>query len=150
MDDKNDVSTLNGLIKTTLDSVKGYEDAAEDSDSGSLASNFGAFASERRQVAARLQEEVRRLGGNPEDDSSLAAAAHRTFMNIKQAVMNRDDKAIIEEVERGEDHLKEKYAAALRDGNLSPSTRAVVEEANRSVMAGHDKASALKHSLAGQ
>jgi uncharacterized protein (TIGR02284 family) len=149
MDNDKDVSTLNGLIKTTLDSVKGYEDAAEDSGSGSLASNFGGFANERRQVVSRLQDEVRRLGGNPEDDSSFVAAAHRVFMNIKQAVVSRDDKAIVEEVERGEDYLKEKYAAALREGDLSPSTRAIIEEANRSVLAGHDKASALKHSLAG-
>ena len=150
MDNDNDVSTLNGLIKTTLDSVKGYEDAAEDSESGSLASTFGAFASERRQVVARLQEEVRLLGGNPEDNGSVAGAAHRAFMNIKKAVVARDDKAVVEEVERGEDYLKEKYSEALRAGDLSPSTRVVVEEANRSVLAGHDKASALKHSLANQ
>lgn len=33
MNDSNDVSVLNGLIKTTLDSMKGYEDAAKDADS---------------------------------------------------------------------------------------------------------------------
>jgi len=141
-----DISTLNSLIKTTLDSVKGFEEAAEHSDSGRYASTFREFAGERRQVVSLLQEEVRRLGGNPEDDSSFLAAAHRTFLDLKQALTNREDRAIINEVERGEDYLKEKYNDALRE-DLSPQTRSVIEQAYGSVRAGHDRASALKHSL---
>lgn len=144
-----DISTLNSLIKTTIDSVKGFEDAAEDSESTRFGSIFRQFSTERRQVVAALQDEVRRLGGDPEDDSSFAGAAHRTFMNLKQAFATRDDKAIINEVERGEDFLKEKYEAALRSDDLSPETRAVVEQAFSSVRRGHDQASALKHSMAG-
>jgi uncharacterized protein (TIGR02284 family) len=149
MDNDHDIATLNNLIKTTLDSVKGFEHAAEDSESR-FSSVFNGFAQERRAVVARLQEEVRRLGGNPEDDSSFLAAAHRTFMNLKQSVTARDDKAIIEEVERGEDYLKEKYQAALRDADLAPSSRAVIEQAFVSVREGHDRASALKHSMANE
>ena len=145
-----DISTLNTLIKTTLDSVKGFEEATKDSDTGRFNSFFVEGARDRREVVSRLQEEVRRLGGNPEDDSSVAGAAHRTFLNLKQAVMGRDDKAIIEEVERGEDYLKEKYETALRDRDLSPQTRAVIEQAFTSVRAGHDKASSLKHNLQNQ
>ncbi|MBW8911996.1 MAG: PA2169 family four-helix-bundle protein [Sphingomonas sp.] len=145
-----DVSTLNSLIKTTLDSVKGFEDAAENVDATRFSSQFREFAQERRQVVTMLQAEVRRLGGNPEDDSSFLAAAHRTFMNLKDAVTGRDDKAVVEEVERGEDYIKEKYQAALRDTDVSPQVRQVIEEAYQSVRRGHDRASQLKHSLQGQ
>jgi len=54
----------------------------------------------------------------------------------------------VQEVERGEDYIKEKYEAALSDSELSPSARAAVEQAYQSVRAGHDRASQLKHSLA--
>ncbi|MBW8911350.1 MAG: PA2169 family four-helix-bundle protein [Sphingomonas sp.] len=145
-----DVSTLNSLIKTTLDSVKGFEDAAENVDATRFSSQFREFAQERRQVVTSLQGEVRRLGGNPEDDSSFLAAAHRTFMNLKDAVTGRDDKAVVEEVERGEDYIKEKYQAALRDTDVSPQVRQVIEQAYESVRRGHDRASQLKHSLQGQ
>src|SRR5436190_1469294 len=124
-----DVSTLNSLIKTTLDSVKGFEDAAENVDATRFSSQFREFAQERRQVVTTLQAEVRRLGGNPEDDSSFLAAAHRTFMNLKDAVTGRDDKAVVEEVERGEDYIKEKYQAALSDTDVSPQVRQVIEQA---------------------
>lgn len=145
-----DVSTLNSLIKTTLDSVKGFEDAAENVDATRFSSQFREFAQERRQVVTMLQAEVRRLGGNPEDDSSFLAAAHRTFMNLKDAVTGRDDKAVVEEVERGEDYIKEKYQAALRDTDVSPQVRQLIEQAYQSVRRGHDRASQLKHSLQGQ
>jgi uncharacterized protein (TIGR02284 family) len=143
-----DISVLNSLIKTTLDSRKGFRDAAEDASSPRFAEMFAEFAAERSSVATQLQAEVRRLGGNPEDDSSFLAAAHRGFMNLKTAITGKDDKAVIEEVERGEDYIKGKFEEALRDSELSPATRQVITQAYASVRAGHDRASALKHSIA--
>jgi len=150
MADDTDISTLNSLIKTTIDSVRGFEDAAEDSESGRFATVFEQFAQERRRVVSTLQEEVRRLGGTPEDDSSFLGTAHRTFMNLKQSVMSRDNKAIVNEVERGEDYIKEKYQAALADEALSAETRMVVQQVYGSIREGHDRASALKHSMSNE
>ena len=147
MDNDKDISTLNSLIKTTLDSVKGYEDAAEASE-GRFTTPFRELGRDRQQVVAHLQEEVRRLGGEPENDGSVMGAAHRAFLNLKQSVTSSDEKAIVDEVERGEDHLKEKYEEVLRDRDLSPQARSVVEQACASVREGHDRASALKHSMA--
>src|SRR3954467_2542132 len=93
----NDISVLNGLIKTTLDSMKGYEDAARDAESTQYTNLFADFARDRSQVATTLQAQVRALGGEPEMASSLLGAAHRTFMDLKQAITGKDDKAIIME-----------------------------------------------------
>ena len=148
MTNANDVSVLNGLIKTTLDSMKGYEDAAKDAESTQYATMFADFARDRAQVAAELQDQVRTLGGEPELDSSMLAAAHRTFMDLKQAITGKDDIAIIQEVERGEDHIKAKYEDALKDSDLSSATLAAIETGYASVREGHDKMSALKHRVA--
>jgi len=113
-----DIHVLNSLIKTTLDSRKGFIDAAEDAETTRFKTLFSDFAQDRADTAALLQAEVRRLGGNPEDDSSFIAAAHRTFMNLRELFSARDDKAIIAEVERGEDYIKGKYEEALRDDQL--------------------------------
>jgi uncharacterized protein (TIGR02284 family) len=143
-----DISTLNGLITTTLDSMKGYEDAAKDAENTQFANMFADFARDRGQAATALQAEVTRLGGTPETGSSFMAAAHRTFLDLKQAFTKNDDKAIIVEVERGEDHIKAKFEKALADADLDAATIAVICDAFTSVRAGHDKMSALKHSLA--
>ncbi len=148
MDNSHDISVLNGLIETTLDSVKGFSDAAEDTNAGTHAGFFSEMAQERSQVASRLQALVAGLGGDPEDHSSYGAAAHRGFMNLKETLMGSTERAVIEEVERGEDYLKAKYETALQDGELSPETRQAIEEAYQSVRKGHDRASALKHSMA--
>jgi uncharacterized protein (TIGR02284 family) len=144
-----DISVLNSLTTTTLDSVKGFREAADDADGGQYRELFVEFAGRRSAVAQQLQAEVRRLGGTPEDDSSLLAAAHRTFLNLKDALTGHDDRAIINEVERGEDHIKHKFEEALRDDRISADTRAVIQQGYQSVKEGHDRVRALKHSFAG-
>ncbi len=145
-DHKHDIKVLNGLIATTLDSMKGYRDACEDT-KGTYSELFLSMADERSRVASELQAHVRTHGGEPEDHSSTAGALHRGFMNLKDAVTGTDDKAVIAEVERGEDHIKDKYETALKDDDLSPDCRAVVERAYQSVREGHDKVSAIKHAV---
>ena len=142
-----DIRTLNGLIATTIDSVDGYRTSAADVDSPKLAELFTARASERSSVAEQLRAEVTKLGGNPEDDGTLLAAGHRAFVNLKAAVSKRDDDAVIAEVERGEDHIKAKYEDALKDTDLAPATRSLVETAYGSVKSGHDQMRDLKHHM---
>jgi uncharacterized protein (TIGR02284 family) len=144
---KHDVGVLNGLIKTTIDSVDGYRATAEAKESGRFVAMFCDRANEREDVAERLQEAVTVMGGNPEDDGSFLASAHRSFMGLKETVMGNDDKAIVSEVERGEDVIKAKYEAALEDKNLSPSTRSLITDCYTSVKQGHDQMRDLKHSL---
>jgi uncharacterized protein (TIGR02284 family) len=146
MDKSHDISVANTLIKTTLDSMKGYADACEQSD-GSHRELFDSMSRERSQVASKLQAQVALLGGDPEDDSSFTAAAHRTFMDLRAAVSGRDEEQIIKEVERGEDYLKAKYEAALEDTEVSPETRQVIQQCYESVRKGHDTVSAIKHAM---
>ena len=83
-------------------------------------------------------------GGDP-GDGTLLAGAHRAFINLKEAVTGSDDQAIINEIERGEDYLKGKFEAALKNVDLAPEARSAVDQAWTSVKAGHDEMSGLKH-----
>lgn len=142
-----DVTVLNTLIATLLDSVEGYQKSAQDVENRQFAELFNERARERQQVAARLQAVVAQAGGTPEDESSTMGAMHRAFVDLKSAVMSRDDKAIVNEVERGEDYLKEKFETALRDADLSATAQQAANEAWQSVKSGHDQMSQLKHGL---
>jgi uncharacterized protein (TIGR02284 family) len=143
-----DVSVLNSLITTTIDSALGFERSAEDSASGRFAALFREFGAERRRIVVELQEAVRALGGTPDDDGSLKADLHRRWVDLRAAISSDGgDKAIVEEVERGEDYLKGKYDSALADTRLAPATLAAIRAAYQSVRAGHDTASALKHRM---
>lgn len=146
-DTSHDIRTLNGLIATTLDSVDGYTEAAKDADSERFGQMFVARAAERRQAATGLQSEVSRQGGNPEDDGTALAGAHRVILDLKSAVTGRDDKAIVNEVERGEDHIKAKFEDAMKDNDLSPETCSAIGAAWDSVKQGHDQMRDLKHAM---
>lgn len=142
-----EIETVNTLIKTTIDSVDGYRAAAEDANNGQFQSIFSERANERQEVADTLRQHVRALGGEPEDDGSLAAGAHRMFMNLRDAVTGTDDQAVIAEVERGEDYIKAKFETAMEDGNLGTETRSLIGQCYESVRSGHDQMRDLKHGL---
>jgi uncharacterized protein (TIGR02284 family) len=140
------IKLVNGLVETTIDSADGYEEAAKDADSARYKDLFTRRAQERRSIASELQDEVRRLGGDPKDDGTILAAAHRVFVNLKDS-LTKGDEAVVNEVEAGEDHIKGKYEKALQDTDVEPQTRAVIEKAWTSVKSGHDQMRDIKLAL---
>ena len=142
-----DLATLKTLTSTLNDSVNGYRDAAEHVESSQFRELFTQFADQRSRASADLSAEVRRLGGEPDQDGSTLGGLHQTWLDLKAAVTGRDDKAVLNEVERGEDYLKEKFEAALGSDGLAGESRAAVERAYQSVREGHDRMSSLKHGL---
>jgi uncharacterized protein (TIGR02284 family) len=142
-----EISTLNTLIATTIDSITGYENSAKDIDNERFREIFRQRADDRQKVVQELRDEVRRLGGDPEDGGSFLGKTHQRFEDLKSAVTGGDDQSIINEVERGEDYLKEKFETALNSGTLSGDARSVVERCYQSVKSGHDQMSQLKHGM---
>lgn len=147
MENKTQIATLNTLIATTIDSVKGYEDSAQNVDNENFREIFRQNADERQQVVGQLREEVRRLGGDPEESGSFMGAAHQRFEDLKAALTGRDEKAIVNEVERGEDYIKGKFETALESGDLTGDSRSTVEQCYQTVRRGHDQISQLKHGM---
>ncbi len=141
------VKVLNSLIETTLDSANGYKEAAHSSEDSQYKTMFSERSLKRMKITGELQQEVRTFGGEPEDDQSVLGKAHNLFVDLKAAVMGHDEKAIINEVERGEDFIKAKYEKALADEELPATVRDVVTRAFADIKADHDVMSALKKSL---
>jgi len=147
LDNKN-VATLNSLIATTLDSIDGYRRASEEANAAGFRDIFLSRANERQGIVSTLQAKVRELGGEPEDDGTALASAHRAFLGLRDKLTgDRDDDAVIAEVERGEDHIKSKFESALADADLDPTVRQLIQTSFTSVRQGHDQMSALKHQL---
>ncbi|MGZ9114347.1 MAG: PA2169 family four-helix-bundle protein [Brevundimonas sp.] len=144
-----DIHVLNSLIETTIDSADGYREAAKETEKPTFKALFEARSFERQQVAADLQGAVRTLGGDPEDDGTILAKAHRAFLDVKHALL-RDEQAVVNSVENGEDFIKNKFETALEDSGVSATTRETIRRAYGTVKDGHDQMRDLKHSLEGQ
>ena len=142
-----DVSVLNSLIETTIDSVDGYRHSAGEATSETFAGIFRHRAEERERVVERLRERVRELGGTPEEEGGLLAKAHRQFLTLRDAVTGRDDKSVIAEVDRGESYLNAKWEAALADSELSVETQRLIRDCYQSVRSGHEQWEQIHRSM---
>ncbi len=136
-------SVLNELIETSKDGEKGFMKAGEDAHDAELKSLFTQCAQRCREGAAELQSQVRAQGGTPKETGSATAALHRGWISLKEAVSSRDDKAILEECERGEDYAKAQYKKAL-EKDLAANVRAIVERQYQGVITNHDRVRALR------
>jgi uncharacterized protein (TIGR02284 family) len=106
-------------------------------------SQFLEYSRQRAQMARELQDEVRRLGGDPEKAGSVSGTVHRGWINIKAAVTGKDDSSIISEAERGEDVAKRVYEEAMREP-LPPTTLALVQQQSAIVREAHDTVRAME------
>jgi uncharacterized protein (TIGR02284 family) len=103
------ISTLNNLIETCKDGQNGFQTAAADVENSNLKSVFYEFGQQRARFVGELQTLVKELGGDPENSGSTAATLHRGWINIKSVLTGKDEAAILNEAERGEDIAKNEY-----------------------------------------
>src|SRR5215207_10331780 len=118
MADDRTLVTLNRLIENARDAERGFRTASGAVADPALRRLFMTYAHQRADFARELSEEVARLGGTPVDRGSVAGALHRAFLNLRAAVGNRDERAVIAEAERGEAASVGAYRQALGAADL--------------------------------
>ena len=138
------ISTLNGLIETCKDGQEGFKHAAEGITDSQIKSAFYEYGQQRAQFAGELQTLVRELGGDPENSSSILGTLHRGWIDIKSAVTGKDEAAVLNEAERGEDVAKDAYKSALEQ-NLPMNVRSILEEQYRAVKEAHDNVKMMRN-----
>jgi uncharacterized protein (TIGR02284 family) len=143
-DANNAISTLNTLIQVCKDGENGFTEAAQGVDSPDLKDLFVRFAQQRSQFAGELQDEVRKLGGDPETSGSIAASLHRGWIDIKSVVTGRDEAAILSECERGEDSAVRAYQDALKQA-LPSEINSMIERQYAQVKEAHDRIKGLRN-----
>ncbi len=143
MDNKDTISVLNDLIETCKDGEKGFQECAEDLSRADLKSTMTQRAQDCARGASELQQLVRSLGGDPETSTSVSADLHRRWIDLKAMITGKDDLAILNECERGEDVALKSYRKAL-EHDLPMDVRAVVERQYLGVQRNHDQVRALR------
>lgn len=138
------IRALNDLIETSKDGEAGFKVCAEDVKRPELKQLFMDRSRQCGTAAAELQRAVLELGGKPEDSTSLSGDLHRRWVDLKSLVSGKDEKAVLNEAERGEDVAKKHYAEALQE-TLPVDIRAVVQRQYQGVLSNHDQIKALRN-----
>ena|SRR5689334_11374451 len=141
---KEAISTINGLIETLKDGEKGFKAASEAVNDPQLKSLFQQYSQQRHRFATELQAQAQNLGeSSPEKSSSAAGAMHRAWIDLKSALTSGDDKAILNECERGEDSAVHEYEDAMSDG-LTGTAREIVARQFTEIKSAHDRVRNLR------
>ena len=143
IDTKEVISTLNDLIETSKDGEEGFGVCAEDTKRADLKTLFGQRSLECGKAAQELQAVVVRLGGKPEDSTSIGGDMHRRWVDLKSMITGKDDKAVLNECERGEDVAKKNYKEALEKA-LPEDVRQLVQRQYEGVLRNHDQIKSLR------
>ncbi|HZO21133.1 MAG TPA: PA2169 family four-helix-bundle protein [Steroidobacteraceae bacterium] len=129
---------LGELLRITRDGEQGLRMCAIRAESGSLRTLFTAMADRYRSAAAELHELIGRIGGDPSMRCVIPGAARRGWVGLHESLALTDDRALIDDCERAEDHALEVYRNAL-DDHLPEFVRQAVLQQFEGLMQDHHR-----------
>ncbi|MDB5880525.1 MAG: hypothetical protein JWP43_403 [Ramlibacter sp.] len=137
------IDALQDLVECCKDGEYGFRACAEQAKRADLKSTFLQRADDCRGAAQELNDQIRTLGGSTEDSGSAAGALHRGWVSVKATLTTYDDKAVLEECERGEDNAMARYRKALKQ-SLPAGIKLIVERQMQGVQRNHDQIKMLR------
>lgn len=133
------------LIKINIDSAEGFKAAAEEIGSADIAAVFREYGAQRAANAEELKATVAYNGENPTQSGSVAGTLHRWWLEVKGKVTSGGVHAVLAEAERGEDTIKHRYEAALKEVTGTP-VATTLQAQYAGVKAAHDNVRDLRDS----
>ena len=128
------------LVQTCKDGREGFAKAADKlakDGRDDIAARFREFSTQRERFVTELEQLAGAYGDDADKSGSVAAAAHRGWMTLKDALTGSGPEAVLDVAEQGEDHAKSEYKKAL-DADITAGLRTVVARQYTEVQQTHD------------
>lgn len=143
--DRDDViDVLKDLVETCFDGEYGFRACAEQARREDLKSLLRQRAEDCRRGAQELAEQIHALGGKVSEGGSALGAVERGWVAVRATLSTYDDKAVLEECERGEDNALARYRKALQKP-LPANVKLLVERQLQGVQRNHDQIKMLRN-----
>lgn len=142
-----DAKVAKELVETLKDGRDGYASAAEklrDSDTPETAAIFERFSQQRAAFVQDIVSMGHAYGDDVDESGTVAAAVHRGWIALKDALTGDDASTVVGAAVTGEDHAVSEYEKALDEDDLSPEFRALIQQQHASVVAARDEVKALQ------
>ncbi len=141
-----DAKVAKELVETLKDGEKGFSSAADklrDSDRAEWATTMQRLADQRAGFRREIVELGHDYGDDVDDSGTAAAALHRGWISLKDALTGDDAGSVVSAAETGEDHAVSEYEKAL-EADLSSGFRDVVTRQHAAVSAARDEVKGLR------
>ncbi len=126
MDNRDFGKQMNHLLSRNYDAEKGYEQVAENVKHTELKNLLTSNAQQRNRFGHELKAMMKDHNVEPDKGTSMEGDAHRAWMNVREVLSMNNDKAILDEAERGEDYAIGAYEEALQNAELRTSQREIL------------------------
>ncbi len=144
----NDRRVTKDIIETLEDGKDGFARAAEklaDTDRSDLSTKMRKYSDQRGTFSAELEKMAENYGDDIDESGSVSAAVHRGWMTVKDALAGADPEGVLDAAEQGEDHAVSEYEDALKDDDISPDLRSVLERQFADIKQAHNEIKALRN-----
>ena len=143
--DRDDViDVLKDLVETCFDGEYGFRACADQARREDLKTLFLQRAEDCRRGSQELAQQIHALGGKVSDGGSALGAIERGWVAVRATLSTYDDKAVLEECERGEDNALARYRKALQKP-LPANVKLIVERQLQGVQRNHDQIKMLRN-----
>ena len=141
-----DAKAAKELVETLKDGERGFAEAAEklrDGEHPEWATVLQRFSEQRAGFWREIVDMGHAYGDDVDESGTVAAAVHRGWIALKDAVTGDDAEAVLKAAVTGEDHAVSEYEDALKM-DLSAGFREVVVRQQAAVVAARDEVKALQ------
>ncbi|WP_392544023.1 PA2169 family four-helix-bundle protein [Oryzobacter telluris] len=141
-----DEKAAKDLVETLKDGERGFATAADklrDGDRPEWATTLQRLAEQRAGFRQEIVALGHQYGDDVDESGSAAAALHRGWISLKDALTGDDAGSVLGAAVTGEDHAVSEYEKALEQ-DLSAGFREVVARQHAAVVAARDEVKALQ------
>jgi uncharacterized protein (TIGR02284 family) len=141
-----DAKAAKELVETLKDGERGFAAAAEklrDGEHPEWATTLQRLSEQRAGFWREIVDLGHAYGDDVDESGTVAAAVHRGWIALKDAVTGDDPEAVLKAAETGEDHAVSEYEDALKM-DLSAGFREVVVRQQAAVVAARNEVKALQ------
>lgn len=139
-----DIRALKHIAKILHDQITVYAQALEHADEPPAIEAISAAIAQRRGLLPAVEARIRTLGAEPTDARTLTGYTHQVVTAIHGAIDSSAEMAI-EEVEKGEDEIRDQLRKFSRDQDVSAEAQAFFRDLLDDILPMHNRITALKH-----
>lgn len=139
------LALLLALLSLCRDGAAGYETARRDMPDESIRGELERFGKVRAKMVDELKTRIRELRGDPDDaPRSSLAEMHRRWMDVVAGGSGNPVHAVLTEVQRAEDLIVGGYRQALKQRDVDPATKRLLEQHYENAQTAHDRVKQLR------